>query len=169
MSEEIFDALERYEYLQTFTGQKLLPPDGEEVFVNSLYQVNKRPELLENGELSFWHLSIKRRDKAPGLPWRHKQYIKNDLCGPETTAIEVFPPESKLVDTANQYHLWVFPDPDLLPFIWQTRFVAEQSTFDGAVQEPWQEDRKPGDLLDQETLEQFCKDAREQLGYKEIE
>ena len=42
------------------------------------------------------------------IPWKEKQKIKNELWGPEYTAIEVFPPESELVDAANMYHLWIF-------------------------------------------------------------
>lgn len=57
------------------------------------------------------HLSIKRYDRAPDMPWRHLQQIKLEVCGPESEAIELFPAESRLVDNANQRHLWVTLEP----------------------------------------------------------
>lgn len=56
-------------------------------------------------------LSIKRNDKEPIHDWRDLQAIKNMLVGPECEGVELFPAESRLVDTANQYHLWVFKNP----------------------------------------------------------
>lgn len=56
------------------------------------------------------HLSIKRLDREPITDWRHKQEIKNMIVGPEFEGVELFPAESRCVDTANQYHLWVFGD-----------------------------------------------------------
>lgn len=46
--------------------------------------------------------------------WRKMQNIKNELFGPETTAIEYYPAESKLSDVANIYWLWILP-PQALP------------------------------------------------------
>ena len=42
--------------------------------------------------------------------WREMQNIKNELFGPETTAIEYYPAESQLVDKANIYWLWILPE-----------------------------------------------------------
>lgn len=56
-------------------------------------------------------LSIKRIDKAHVHDWRHLQEIKNMVVGPEYEAIELYPAEERVVDTANQYHLFVFHDP----------------------------------------------------------
>ena len=55
----------------------------------------------ENGDM-FW-LSIKRRDRAPVHDWRELQQIKNMIVGDEHEGFEVYPAESRLVDTANQY------------------------------------------------------------------
>lgn len=55
------------------------------------------------------HLSIRRNDRGAARDWRDFQRIKNELVGPETEAIEFFPAESRLVDAANQFHLWAFP------------------------------------------------------------
>lgn len=48
--------------------------------------------------------------------WAAKQKLKNAIVGPQRLAIEVFPPESELVDQADVFHLWVLPDGYQLPF-----------------------------------------------------
>jgi hypothetical protein len=53
------------------------------------------------------HLSIKRNDRGPVIDWRDKLRIKNELCGPESEAVELYPSMKRLVDGANQFHLWV--------------------------------------------------------------
>lgn len=40
-----------------------------------------------------------------------RQQIKNMIVGEEHESFELYPAESRLVDTAIQYHLWVFTDP----------------------------------------------------------
>ncbi|MCZ8516830.1 hypothetical protein O9H85_31595 [Paenibacillus filicis] len=50
------------------------------------------------------------------IPWAEKQRIKNELFGPDRTAIEVFPAEVDLVDEANMYHIWILPRGMKLPF-----------------------------------------------------
>lgn len=52
-------------------------------------------------------ISVRRTDRKPDIPWRHLQRIKNDIAGDEAEAIELFPAESRLVDTANQRWLWL--------------------------------------------------------------
>lgn len=42
--------------------------------------------------------------------WREIQNIKNEIFGKEKIAIEYYPPESDLVDMANIYWIWIFPD-----------------------------------------------------------
>ncbi len=62
------------------------------------------------------HLLVRRHDQLPIRSWTALQEIKDDICGPESTAIEVFPARSDLVDQANLYHLWVLPPDMRLPF-----------------------------------------------------
>lgn len=96
----------------------------DEIYVNNEYQVNidKNPPNWTKDVI--WHLSIKRRDKEPIHDWRDLQAIKNMLVGPEYEAVELYPAESRVVDTSNQYHLWVFvkssegEDKPKLPFGW---------------------------------------------------
>jgi len=55
------------------------------------------------------HLSFKRNDRAAVRDWRHFQAIKNEVAGPDREAIEIYPPEWNLMDSANEYHLFVLP------------------------------------------------------------
>lgn len=75
----------------------------------------------------FVQLDISRKDEQPRENWRHFQQIKNELIGPECEAVELFPAESRLVDTSNQYHLWVLPDArNRFPFGFPTRLVLKE-------------------------------------------
>jgi len=80
--------------------------------MNDRYQVNAQTLEAPFGEFVgdvIW-LSIKRRDKAPVHDWRDLQVIKNLIVGPEHEGFELYPAESRLGDTANQFHLFVFMD-----------------------------------------------------------
>ena len=55
-------------------------------------------------------------DGSGDIPWVVKQEIKNDLFGEKRCAVEVFPTENRLVNTADCYHLWVFEKGFELPF-----------------------------------------------------
>lgn len=68
----------------------------------------------EAGE-AIWHLSIKRHDKEPMQDWRVMQRIKTEIAGAETEAFELYPAESRVVDTANQYHLYAFVGCGTIP------------------------------------------------------
>lgn len=69
--------------------------------------------LLKDEEHGFpgaivWHLSIKRHDRGVIMDWRDLQAIKTTICGAEAEAVQLFPAESRVVDTSNQYHLFAF-------------------------------------------------------------
>jgi len=98
----------------------------ERIYLNNVFQVNVQ-ELPDQG--AGWppmvHLSIKRRDKKQIHDWRIFQQIKNMLVGTENEAVELYPAESRLVDTANQYHLWALADPAArFPFGYVKRAVS---------------------------------------------
>ena len=99
----------------------------DEIWVNDLYQVNIARDRLvpkEPGGPEFVHLSIKRLDKKAVHDWRHFQQIKNELVGPEHEGVEIYPAESRLVDQANQYHIWCLAQEGArLPIGWTTRTV----------------------------------------------
>lgn len=111
----------------------------QSVYMNELYQVNTDVIEVPFGPAAgdvMW-LSINRRDKTPVHDWRDLQEIKNLIVGPEHEGFEVYPAESRLVDTANQYHLWVFLDPKVrLPVGFREREVtgADQAAAIGARQ-----------------------------------
>ena len=94
--------------------------EKEEVWINDIYQVavNKH----EHGD--WIHLSIKRKDReqiSDPARWQHFQWIKNQLVGEEHEGLELYPAESRIVNTANQYHLWVL---DKIPFGFNKRIVS---------------------------------------------
>ena len=39
--------------------------------------------------------------------WPEMQRIKDEISGPEATAIEVYPPKSEIIDEADMFHIWV--------------------------------------------------------------
>ena len=60
--------------------------------------------------------------------WHEMQRIKNELAGRDATAVEVYPPESQLVDEAEMFHLWVLPGP--LPFSLHPATQQERDQYD---------------------------------------
>lgn len=127
---------------------------GEEVWINNLYTVIYRdikgdPEDLAAVDMT--HLSIRRNDRRPVTDWRHKQMIKNQLCGPEREAVEVYPAESRLVDASNQFHLWVYPEGHRLPFGYKARAVmAGGHSKIGSVQRSFEPGLEPADAIQPE-------------------
>lgn len=85
-----------------------------EVWKNNLYIVQVVSERTAWGQVD--RLLVRRNDAQPIRSWSDMQRIKNELRGPERVAIEVYPPESELVDSAHIYHLWVLPEGFSLPF-----------------------------------------------------
>lgn len=86
----------------------------DDCFVNNRYSV--QVSLLATDIGLITHLWIRAHDGTMPRAWRDLQRIKNELVGPERLAVEVFPPESELVDSANMAHLWVYPEGYALPF-----------------------------------------------------
>ena len=60
-------------------------------------------------EVLVTRIEVIRRDRTEIRDWRDLQRIKNDVVGPEHEAVELFPAESRLIDSANRYYLWCFP------------------------------------------------------------
>jgi hypothetical protein len=52
------------------------------------------------------HLSIRRDDRKPIHNWRDLMRIKNELAGEDAEGVELYPARDRLVDGANQYHIW---------------------------------------------------------------
>lgn len=68
-------------------------------------------------------LSIRRNDRKALNDFRHLQRIKNSLCGPEREAVQLYPAESRLMDAANQTHLWVLGEDERFPWGYAIRDV----------------------------------------------
>jgi len=88
------------------------------VYVNSRYQVTlfRYPGNYWPGmPLEIVQLSIKRHDKREIKDWRDLQRLKSEIMGPEVEAVELYPAEWRMVDTANQYHLWCLPPDSAFP------------------------------------------------------
>lgn len=130
--------------------QQMLGAAGEdgkvEAFQNSRYFVLKTKQ--DGGGFT---LSIRTLQRDARHDWREFQLIKNELCGPEYEAIEVYPRESRLVDTSNQFYIHVLPEGMQVPVGFDERLIVRPSTLDtvaGAVQRPWESGMEPPDAQD---------------------
>ena len=96
-----------------------------------------QPLNINGREMPVVWLSIRRNDREPVRDWRDCQRIKNEIVGPECEAIELYPAESRLTDTANQFHIWAIRDPTFrFPFgFFEGRLVSDTSEA-GSVQRP---------------------------------
>jgi hypothetical protein len=117
-------------YLERLTGQLRELGMSDETIAEQLPDrvwLNDRYQVLERraNEAGLLHLSIHRHDRRAVRDWRELQQIKNEVAGRERCAIEVFPPESQLVDTSNEYHLWVLPEGDELDLLKTDRLVLD--------------------------------------------
>lgn len=94
-------------------------PKGR-LFSNDVYIVL----LFERGQ--WFHLAIGRRDRDLIHTWSDLQTIKNEIIGTEFEAVELYPAESRRVDSANQYHLWGFRDETFrFPFGFDSRLIVD--------------------------------------------
>jgi len=138
-----------------------------EVWKNSRYTVDVRRFFgqLDGKQTCLIHLSIKSNDRTAVHDWRDFQRIKNEICGPEEEAFELFPAESRLVDTSNQYHLWCFKGIPM-PVGFNCRLVSDKGDPCGAVQRPWEEGARPPDaqryITTQEMVMAMKQELREQ-------
>lgn len=100
-----------------FVGMPLTPEEinqypastaPEKVYENSRYQVFQRTTEAE-GAQTVIQLAIRNKDGSARHDWREFQRIKNELLGREAEAVELYPAESRLTDTRNEFHLFCFP------------------------------------------------------------
>lgn len=125
--------------------------DDYEAFVKPL-----PPEDEAAGGLVGIHLSVKRYDRQPCHNWRHLQQIKNEVIGPEREAVELYPAESRIVDNANQFHLWVLPEDAIFPVGFPAGFFLtddEIATFNANGDKSRQEPVQPGLTVGRTMLE----------------
>jgi hypothetical protein len=124
---------------------------GTKVYCNNIYTIIHRT--LEDG--CVW-LSIRSNDNSARHDWRHFQKIKNDLVGPEIEAMEIYPKESRLADTSNQFHLWCLPPGKTIPFGFSDRLVTE-AEIENTRQRPFETALKPSDLVSETDMRQRLK------------
>ncbi len=103
-----------WEFRNEALSSPLAPKGIYKACCNQIYSVQFFRHKTKWGNVV--RLIIRRHDGKAGIPWPHRQRIKNELIGEDWTAIEVFPPENQVVDEANCYHLWVLPQQMTLPF-----------------------------------------------------
>jgi hypothetical protein len=129
--------------------------EGWTAHFNGKYQVMVRDGTDQKGARLIT-LSVRREDRKPIMDWRDMQWIKNFFLGPETEAVQLFPAESRLVDTCNQYYLFAYPDPTFrFPFGFEERMVGEKVSIclpggGRSLQRPFAEHVKPPDLEEME-------------------
>jgi len=89
-------------------------------YLIQVYDKELADEMIHDNNLKgkcTW-LSIRKQDRGHLQDWSDLQEIKNIICGKTREAIQLYPSEERLIDTANQYHLIVFPEDVLIPFGW---------------------------------------------------
>lgn len=97
-----------------FFRSEVQPKEGV-LYANNRYHVivHRHKNKVEGGP-DMWHLSIRNNDRSAKRDWRDFQRIKNEFLGTHFEAVEIYPDEKNLADSANQYHLWAFVQPNWL-------------------------------------------------------
>jgi hypothetical protein len=113
--------------IEEYIDETVLRSAGGERWNNDKYQVVIFDADTKGDFPPMWHISIKRHDRYPVFNWRDIQTLKNQLVGPENEAVQLFPAESRLVDGANQYHLFCLKDAGVrFPFGFPNRVVTDE-------------------------------------------
>lgn len=175
MSDKNWDKVKWTEFQEaSFKGidprwEKYKEDVGARVFRNSIYQVEMTLIDCPPPFGRVVYLSLKTLDRQPRHDWREMQRIKNELVGEEVEAVEVYPAESRLVDTSNQYHLYCFPELQFengkLPFGYKDRLVSEGSTpginetGKGSRQRDFRKELRPKDLVRGEDLDKAAREG----------
>jgi hypothetical protein len=116
--------------------------NASEMWRNDQYVVT----VTRRDDNSVSELSIRRDDRSAAVhDWRQFQMIKNEIAGPEVEAFEIYPRESRLMDTANQYYLWVLPPGQTIPAgYFGGRATTEEAEGIGSVNRPMEDAYKNG-------------------------
>ena len=79
------------------------------------------------------YLSIRRNDRKSNIYWHEKMKMVQIILGHDWFGVELYPPYKFMVDTANQYHLWVLPLESPFPMgFWTGRAVAGNEIHEGS-------------------------------------
>lgn len=102
-----WDPWERHDFTKGHVGMQGWLFGIDRCYSNGLYAVLVRR--LDADDTGRLHLAI-RTPTNQEPPWRDLQRIKNELFGPDRFAVQVCPPEPRLIDHADMYHLWVMAE-----------------------------------------------------------
>lgn len=110
------------DYAHCYHGQWM--PEMDRCWIRKEDGVCVSSRLIRTKIGTVEHVTITKRsenwqvssDGSRAFSWAEKQKIKNELFGKNRVAVEVYPEEDMLVDTADVYHLWVFDKKYKLPF-----------------------------------------------------
>lgn len=107
-------------YAPEVISKLIIDAEQAETWMNELYVATVHEAQVWVGTWpAMKQLSIRRVDRKVIHDWRHLQQVKSDIFGEEAEAVELYPSASRVVDTANSYHLWVITDPgEVFPFGW---------------------------------------------------
>lgn len=142
----------RCSYTVDALGNEYPIPDDRTILRNNIFTVSVEGCDVPAPMGPVAWLSIKRNDRQTIHDWRELQRIKNMIMGEECEAVELYPAESRVHDSANQYHLFCFAPGYRLPFGYLGRLVCDETTDptdpNGASkQRPFSKDDKPEDCL----------------------
>ena len=138
--QEVIEASKPYGEVSKGQAKKFLRTfEKQECWENNLYrdQVHPTPSLSKGENLwNVTEVSITRVDQEAIHDWRHFQYIKNDIFGEDREAVELYPVEARLMDTANTYWLYVLPEGKIFPFGLTGRHVNDSWGLAASKQRP---------------------------------
>ena len=80
----------------------------DEVWGNDRYTVTVTFK-TDQGRDGYIEIGVHNHKRTTIMHWAHLQQIKNEIAGPGREAVMIFPSEDRLVDTANEYWLYVYP------------------------------------------------------------
>lgn len=115
----------------------------QETWANSLYliQINRNARhqlgdgVVDHG--GMFELTLRRQDRGTDIDWRHVQQIKNQIVGEQHEMVQLFPAESRLRDSANQYWFYGFNNAEIeFPFGMKGRVVNDGNDHGKSKQRP---------------------------------
>jgi hypothetical protein len=113
-----------------------------ETWVNDKCQVYVYDYESPEGWPKMVNLSLKLNTREPWHDWRDFYRIKSELCGTSCWAIEVYPAQHALIDSANQYHMFVYEPGVEFPIQLQQPSVTDYSP-------EWAKAMEPGGAFEQ--------------------
>lgn len=99
----------KFEQVDLYNMRKDIIPTGmTRAFRNNRYTVMVYDESLTTAGNATRVLIQNHLNEPIKNHWAEIQRIKNEIFGPEVTAIEYYPAESQLINQHNIYWIWIF-------------------------------------------------------------